>query len=410
MPADLRDGSRLVALDGLRALAALEVVFAHSSYAIAKSKLEAFALFHSPVALLINASGAVHLFFVLSGYCLTASALRGTTPVDLAQFYLRRVARIQGRSSRSRRSHGWRHWLYPSSPDGITPWMRDLLGVRLSLRVPARARLSRSAGGLLPQGWTLQVEMIFSLLMPMMALLASRTHWAVLVAASLALLAVSEQFSMLRVALDFSMGIVVYLERDRLAAAFSRLPRGVTAILGLAGLLLVTLPMYTLLEARRPQLSSLVSSGGATLLLLDALYGPQLRRFLSWRPVAALGRVSYSIYLLHVTVLALLTPLLPPRESGSSVELPLPWASHSRPARWRLSAITPSSCPAFARATRPAASWRAGWRDLAPRGRPEAATLWHAGYAAIHLRSGTRWESRCDSSRVRSERRSPASI
>jgi peptidoglycan/LPS O-acetylase OafA/YrhL len=134
------------------------------------------------------------------------------------------------------------------------------------------------------------------------------------VAASLALLFTStDQFSPLRVAIDFSMGIVVYLERDRLTAVFARLPRFVSTILGVAGLLLLTLPMYTLLEARRPQVATLVSSGGATLLMIAAIHGPRLRRFLSWRPIAALGRVSYSIYLLHFVVLALLTPLLPPR-------------------------------------------------------------------------------------------------
>jgi peptidoglycan/LPS O-acetylase OafA/YrhL len=309
-------GSRLVALDGLRALAALEVVFAHTTYTIAKSKLEAFAIFHSPLSLLINASGAVHVFFVLSGYCLTASALRGTTPSDLAQFYLRRVARIHGPFV-AVAALAWMAsiWLYPADPDGVTPWMRELLAVRLSLVEFLRTLVfPGSAGGLLPQGWTLRVEMIFSLLLPGMALLAARTHWAALVAASLALLATSsDQFSPLRVALDFSLGIAVYLERARLAAAFARLPRGVTAILALAGLLLLTVPIYTLLEARRPLLSTLFSAAGATLLLIAALYGPRLRRFLSWRPIAALGRVSYSIYLIHIVVLVVLTPLLPPR-------------------------------------------------------------------------------------------------
>lgn len=258
----------------------------------------------------------MHLFFVLSGYCLTASALRGAAPSDLAQFYVRRVARIHGPFV-AVALLAWMasRWLYPAHPDGITPWMRDLLAVRPSpsefLRTLA---FPGAAGGLLPQGWTLRVEMIFSLLMPAMALLASRLHWAVLVAASLTLLAASsDPFSPLRVALDFSMGIVIYLERDRLASAFSRLPRFVPAILGVAGLLLVTLPMYTLLEASRPRLSTLVSSAGATSLLIAAIHGPRLRRFLSWTPIAALGRVSYSIYLLHIVVLVMLTPLLPRR-------------------------------------------------------------------------------------------------
>jgi len=266
---------RLIALDGLRALAALIVVFAHASYAIAKSKLQALTLFHSPLGVFVNASGAIHVFFVLSGYCLTASALRGTTPAELARFYLRRVARIHG----------------PYVAAVVIAWV-------------ASAWLY-----LLPQGWTLRVEMVFSLLLPFLVMLAVRAHWSALVLVSLPALAVSESFSSSRFALDFSLGIALFLERDRLAAALAR-TRIATSICGVAGVWLLAIPMYTFLEATSPRLSTVVSAAGATSLLVAAAHGPGLRRFLAWRPVAALGRVSYSIYLLHFTVLALMTPLL----------------------------------------------------------------------------------------------------
>ena len=311
MSAELRVPSRLVALDGLRALAALIVVFAHASYAIAKSKLQALTLFHSPLGLFVNASGAIHVFFVLSGYCLTASALRGTSPAEIAQFYLRRVARIHGPYVAAA-AIAWMAsaWLYPAPHAGVSDWMRDLLARRLSPSEFTRVLLFPGmVGGLLPQGWTLRVEMIFSLLLPFLVALAARTHWSVLVLVSLAALGVSESFSSSRFALDFSLGIALFLERDRLAAALAR-ARFATAISGVAGVWLLWLPMYALLEATSPRISTVVSAVGATLLLIAAANGPGLRRFLSWRPVAALGRVSYSIYLLHFTVLVLLTPLL----------------------------------------------------------------------------------------------------
>ena len=311
MSLDPRAPGRLVALDGLRALAALIVVFAHASYAIAKTKLQDLTLFHSPLGLFVNASGAIHVFFVLSGYCLTASALRGAAPGELAQFYLRRVARIHGPYVAAA-AIAWMAsaWLYPEPHAGVSDWMRHLLAVRLSPSEFARALLFPGmAGGLLPQGWTLRVEMVFSLLLPFLVALATRAHWSALVAVSLAALYVSDSFSSSRFALDFALGIALFLERDRLAALLAR-ARFATAISAVAGVWLLWVPMYTLLEATSPRLSAVVSAAGATLLLVAAAHGPGLRRFLAWRPVAALGRVSYSIYLLHFTVLVLLTPLL----------------------------------------------------------------------------------------------------
>ena len=58
---------RVVALDGLRALAALVVVVSHTSNAIPTNWLLRSDLLESPLAIFLNAHGAVQLFFVLSG-------------------------------------------------------------------------------------------------------------------------------------------------------------------------------------------------------------------------------------------------------------------------------------------------------------------------------------------------------
>ena len=308
------DGSpRIVALDGLRALAALIVIFAHASYAIAKTQWQMIALQHSALVPLLNATGAVHVFFVLSGYCLTASAQRGSRAADVAQFYVRRVARIHGPYVATALL-AWLAslWLYPRPVAGISPWMRDLLNARLSTGdFLAALRFPGTVGGLLPQGWTLEVEMIFSLLLPAMVWVAARVHWSALVAASLALIAFWDAPSETpRYALDFALGIALYLERARLAAAFARAPRGTAAAVGALGLLVVCFPPYTLLGARSPRLATAVFACGALLLVVAAAHAASFQRFLAWRPIAALGRVSYSIYLLHFTVLALSTPLL----------------------------------------------------------------------------------------------------
>lgn len=313
MSHNVRHGSRLVALDGLRAVAALIVIFAHASFAIAKTQWQMIALQNSPLVPLMNATGAVHVFFVLSGYCLTASALRGRRAAEVAQFYVRRVARIHGPYVATALL-AWlvSLWLYPRPVAGLSPWMRDLLNVRLSpAEFLASLRFPGMVGGLLPQGWTLEVEMIFSLLLPAMVWIATRVHWSALVAASLALIALWDGTSETpRFALDFALGIAVYLERERLAVWFARAPRGLAPLVGVLGLLVICFPPYTLLGARSPRFASAVFAVGSMLLVVAAAHAPSFQRFLAWRPIAALGRVSYSIYLLHFTVLALSTPLM----------------------------------------------------------------------------------------------------
>lgn len=305
--------SRVVALDGLRALAALVVVFTHAAGAVGKTPWQALALYQSPLAPLLNATGAVHVFFVLSGYCLTASALRAADPHRLLPFWLRRVARIHiPYVAAVLLTWLASTWLYPDPVAGVSPWMRDLLRIRGSFaELLPYLRFPGAAGGLLPQGWTLEVEMQLSLLMPFLAWFAARVHWSALVLVCLALLALSEAlYGAQRYALDFAAGIALFLERERLAAWLARLPRGVALAAGLLGLVVLSLPVYLRLEALAPRLGALLFACGATLLVLASDHAAPLRRFLTVRPIAFLGRVSYSIYLLHFLLLALCTPLL----------------------------------------------------------------------------------------------------
>ena len=67
---------RIPSLNGLRGIAASMVVITHAVSALAKPPLVSIALQQSPLALLANGGGGVHVFFVLSGFCLAAPAER----------------------------------------------------------------------------------------------------------------------------------------------------------------------------------------------------------------------------------------------------------------------------------------------------------------------------------------------
>lgn len=309
-------GERIAALDGLRAVAALVVVFTHASGAVRTPPLVSVALHQSPLAVFLNATGAVHVFFVLSGLCLAGSVSRCAGLSDTAQFYVRRFARVHFPFVAVALLAWCGSLLYaiPRSEtghSGLSVWIMSRLQVDVPFHALLQAlRFPGDAVGLMPQGWTLRVEMIYSLLLPVLVFAARRLGWGLLVAVGLAMLLEQRPQQPEPYLLDFGAGIALYLERDRLEERFAALSRGATAALLLAGLAILCAPVYFLLEGHNALVSNACFAVGATLLVAGAAHVAGLRRRLSARPFAALGRVSYSIYMLHLSVIALSAPLL----------------------------------------------------------------------------------------------------
>ena len=90
----MKTDGRVVALDGLRGIAAVIVIFGHTFNAIDLPMSVRLAIVQSPVALLLSSTGAVQLFFVLSGYVLASSLSRARGWTDVVQFLVKRVFRI----------------------------------------------------------------------------------------------------------------------------------------------------------------------------------------------------------------------------------------------------------------------------------------------------------------------------
>jgi peptidoglycan/LPS O-acetylase OafA/YrhL len=184
------DGERMAALDGLRGIAAMVVVLRHLFNAVAMPLEIRMAVLHSPLALILNGQGAVQLFFVLSGFVLAASLERGTASADILQFYLKRIARVHVPYAFGLLFAWIASTAYPNNGiDGLSTFFGRFTVVHLEFRELLRFMLFPGDAALqLPVGWTLGVEMLFSLLMPLMVLVASRTHWSVLLVGSSGLL------------------------------------------------------------------------------------------------------------------------------------------------------------------------------------------------------------------------------
>ena len=303
----------LAALDGLRGVAATVVVACHCLGAVKLPNRSA--LLEGPLALLVNATGAVQLFFVLSGFVLAASLARNESLRQLPQYFVRRIFRIHPPYMFAVLAAWCASFFYaPRSLAGAGPLLRHLSSIHLgpvqlleSLAFPSRAFLQLSVG------WTLEVEMIFSFLLPLMAAIALRVHWAALLMLCLPPLLVGpDGLEVGKFALDFGLGIALFAERERLATWFGGLSPAASWCWMVAAIAVFHLPWFLGWNPKpggEPD-SILVMGLGAAMLTAGAAFQPRLGAPFRARPLLFLGRVSYSLYLLHYPILILLAPRL----------------------------------------------------------------------------------------------------
>jgi peptidoglycan/LPS O-acetylase OafA/YrhL len=313
---------RIEALEGLRGVAAAVVVVRHTFNAIAMPLPLRHAMLEGPLAVVLNAQGAVQLFFVLSGYVLAGSLGRCTNTLDYLQFYIKRFFRIYPPFVAAVLFAWGASFAYRPPEIGLggefTAWLYELSGIHLSVgQLLTSLRFPGNAYNQLPVGWTLEVEMLFSLLLPLLFLIARRSHWLLLLLLSAYVLAFHETSSF-SYAIDFCLGIAAYLERDRLFRWASGIPRAIAWLGVLVSLVLLagpmvfrwSIPAYGILISGFDNRSIAVMGVGALGLILGAIYVPRLRQWLSARPVLFLGKISFSLYLLHFPVLIICAPLV----------------------------------------------------------------------------------------------------
>lgn len=335
-------------LDGLRGLAAIQVVLLHYLSSFLPTLASAGDPAHyawearlstRPLAYLWDGYSAVYLFFAMSGFVLAGSFLKSdlSIPRQVVKRFLRLwlpvvaagiVAFLLGwgifsiKPAAFEISHsGWLSGVY-QNPMTLASVARDLLvnsmlaGYRGVSLLPqlfgdwADVLTTPSTFALNPPMWTLHGEFWGSLLVLILAISYRKTPrliFALIVCVILVYTGTS-QLSL------FVVGFLLFLVRDRL---LSREGLGV-AIVSLAlivfGIMIcvrrnvppvlrmdVFLVAHTHLRAYND--AHFESSLGALLVLLGVLLNPTLRRWLSGHVIERLGRLSFSIYLLHFPIM-----------------------------------------------------------------------------------------------------------
>jgi peptidoglycan/LPS O-acetylase OafA/YrhL len=292
--------SEILPLTSIRGLAALWVVGFHLAYNLAATGYIA-----APTGIALNAMNggqfAVDIFFVLSGYVLTMTYDSGLPPIS---FLAHRVARI-----------------FPLHVTilgfmAITIPMLQNAGIGAGKSgsfnlssLPMHFTLTSTWFGL-PIGWnapswSLSVELAGYFLFPI-GLVAVRGRSRRLLMLLLCVLLTGQ--GLLLTLADFPNTGVLALSRGFLGLGVGMTLRSATLEqkLPFVGLAAITLLGLTL--AGQPALAVVPSA-----YLIGALAAPGREptiRVMSWAPIVWLGRISFSIYLLHIPMLLFAVELL----------------------------------------------------------------------------------------------------
>ncbi|WP_171681366.1 acyltransferase family protein [Paenibacillus planticolens] len=322
-------------LDSLRGLAALFVVFYHVYQVIPTNKISKIIFEYSPLRLFISGGESVILFFVLSGFVLALLYLNNKQP-SYSSFILKRICRIYlPYLFAFVFAVGCKEVLYNGKLQGNISW------VTLAWTSPITWQaikdhlfmLGTFMSNLNPVIWSLVHEMRISIIFPLVMFLVVKTNWKTgiglgLVASVLSIV-ISHVFKTSNTGIEyvatlnytamFIIGALLAKYRSQISLKFSSLSKRIkilTLAVGLFTYLLVH-PSYVLSilfhgfsPFYRTVIDSWFVATGASILIIFAINSVSLSRLLTIRFLNYLGKISYSLYLIHVVVILMMVHLL----------------------------------------------------------------------------------------------------
>ncbi|MET3953043.1 acyltransferase [Arthrobacter sp. UYEF36] len=324
--------SRVTQLDGLRGIAALLVVACHALstlpgignvvYGNRSADLttaEAWAVF-SPLHVLWNGTPAVHVFFVLSGFVLVLPFTRPGAAGRWAQYYAKRFFRLYLPAWASLAVAVALIAIIPRSASPLqSPWADIYVTDPTVGQVLKDGLLLLNASTINTPLWSLKWEVLFSLLLPAYVLIAlrGRRFWHVKTGLALLLAAVGalQDLDWLTYLPIFAIGAILGAERDRIRELTQSWPRFAWFFVAAAGIFLANAEWISPGQPI-PGVEAVVTVG-ATLIVLLFVSCRSAKRLGDTAVAQWLGRVSFSVYLVHLPIILAGVTLL------RSVSLPL---------------------------------------------------------------------------------------
>lgn len=329
VPAPAGVERRWDSLDALRGIAAFLVLTFHcsqlsSGFALRTNPLNAASwlepwtwLKYTPLRLLVSSGPpAVVLFFALSGFVLSLPFLRARRQPGYAEFAVKRVCRIWPPFAYAVLVSAVLYALVQPSPiPALSAWFNEVLWTRpLSADYIARNLLMTGLHDDMTLDlvmWSLVHELRISLIFPILFLLTRRWPAATLAASLLggvactAALAGADAANLAMSLVDtgrfvalFVAGILIAGNMEAIRGAVGRLPSWAIPAAWIVGIGLLLAPGPSVFAYY-----NFVWGLGAVLLLAVVVGSPASDRVLSAPPLVWLGKVSYSLYLIHVPLL-----------------------------------------------------------------------------------------------------------
>lgn len=304
---------RYAGLDSSRGLAALMVFFVHFLKIYFPALSQSHLLNHTPAHILIDGDAAVLYFFILSGYVLTISMKNEHTGMRyFIAYYARRIFRIYPafivtalvtflliNFLKNSSTSQWLHLYWQNSPT-----LHDLFSqLILILRHPNDPALR-----LLPHDWTLTVELFVSFLLPAL-IITSRLRAELVLLLSYVTIKVLPIDPFL---FDFSIGVYLALKKEFLINQWKKLSVFGHVILCILVVLIMEIDQLNFDFV--PVLKKVIihpESWALIYILISVLSSARLQRLLERKPLLLLGKISYSFYLFHLVILAIVAINLP---------------------------------------------------------------------------------------------------
>ncbi len=301
------DTTRIPQLDALRGIAAVTVV-CHHWWAICRSGPPPW-IFRP----LVTGREAVILFFVLSGFVLSLPVWN-KRQAPYPEYLLRRIFRIYVPFVFALVLSALGCLVFYGRQLPLTSFYYTTWQTPLTAALFARELLMPTHSVLNGAIWSLRYEMELSILFPFLCLFLLRTgrwSWLILTIGLrageyllvhnhyAANIAVTNFARFLYYSIFFIVGATLARERITLARLLSRIPRPILWILLLAALGSYCNTMFA--HSTVPASDLFTTLGAAAMILL--VQDPRLTLGLNSSVPQYLGRISYSMYLVHYTVL-----------------------------------------------------------------------------------------------------------
>jgi peptidoglycan/LPS O-acetylase OafA/YrhL len=327
-----KNGNRLNYLDSVRGIAAVVVVLFHCrlAYDTDTDARHFGSAIHSLSKLtfyflgrLLDGRCAVVLFFVLSGFVLSLSLLQKNT---LWEFYaIKRFFRIYPAFLFAvLASFGLHLIIGTPQPTGNSWWMQGILDASTSWSGLAKHLFLLGNDQSLDEViWTLVYEMRISLLLPLILYSvikydsrAITFYFTAAIASSLMILSSEGHIALgyreenvcgallttVYFIPPFAMGAWVAINRKNIATKVAAYSIQVTAVLWGAVFLLLFVPIHGS-RSMGANVGDFMNAIGAAVLICLLLGRGEAEKILLKTPLLWLGRISYSLYLIHIPII-----------------------------------------------------------------------------------------------------------